>query len=70
MDIASVFLIVAGALIISVVWLLGTRSRAAEQRRYADLAERTDRTLSEVHEQLAELSRRTAEIERILKDAE
>ena len=70
MDIASVSLIVAGAVIVAVVWLVGTRSRAHEQQRYADIAERTERSLSDVHEQLAELNRRTGEVERILKDAE
>ena len=70
MDIASVSLIVAGAVIVAVVWLVGTRSRAREQQRYADIAEHTERSLSDVHEQLAELNRRTGEVERILKDAE
>ncbi|SBT67792.1 hypothetical protein GA0070622_4856 [Micromonospora sediminicola] len=73
MDIASVFLIVAGALAIAVIWLFGTRTMTEQQRRHVDLTERTERTertLSEVRDQLAELNRRTAEVERILKDAE
>ncbi|MET7966358.1 CDP-alcohol phosphatidyltransferase family protein [Micromonospora sp. NPDC005305] len=65
MDIASIFLIVAGALIIAVIWFLSTRSRAEQQRRHADLTERTERTMSQVRDQLAELNRRTGEVERI-----
>jgi type VI protein secretion system component VasK len=70
MDEGSVFLIVVGALIIAVIWYFATRGRTDQQRRYSDLAERTERTLGEIQEQLVELSRRTGEVERILKDAE
>ncbi|KAB1916391.1 hypothetical protein [Micromonospora sp. AMSO31t] len=60
----------AGGLIVAVIWFLGTRSRAEQQRRHAELTERTERTMSQVRDQLAELNRRTGEVERILKDAE
>jgi len=70
MDVASVFLIVVGALIIAVIWFLGTRQRAAQQRAYAELAARADRTMTDVLEQLTDLNKRTGELQRILKDAE
>jgi hypothetical protein len=70
MDIGSVFLIVVGALIIAVIWYLGTRQRAAQAQAYAELAARADRTMTDVLEQLTDLNRRTGELQRILKDAE
>ena len=75
MDItASVFLVVVGALLIAAVWYAGVRKRAevsAElQRQYAEQAAETQRVLSDVSAQLADLNRRTADMQRILKDAE
>jgi len=75
MDItASVFLVVVGALLIAAVWYAGVRKRAevsAElQRQYAEQAAETQRLLTDVSAQLADLNRRTADMQRILKDAE
>ena len=75
MDItASVFLVVVTALLISVVWYAGVRKRAvvsAElQRQYAEQAAETQRLLIDVSAQLADLNRRTTDMQRILKDAE
>lgn len=74
MDIASVSLVVAAALIISAVWYAGVRKRAAVsgelQRQYAEQAAETQRLLTDVSAQLADLNRRTADMQRILKDAE
>jgi hypothetical protein len=75
MDItASVFLVVVAALLISAVWYAGVRTRATAsaelQRRYAEQAAETQRLLSDVSAQLADLNRRTADMQRILKDAE
>ncbi|AGZ42843.1 hypothetical protein [Actinoplanes friuliensis] len=75
MDItASVFLVVLAALLISVVWYAGVRTRTAVssdlQRQYADQAAETQRLLTDVTAQLADLNRRTADMHRILKDAE
>lgn len=75
MDItASVFLVVFTALLISGVWYAGVRTRAAVsgelQRQFAQQAAETQRLLTDVSAQLADLSRRTADMQRILKDAE
>jgi hypothetical protein len=74
MDIASVSLVVVAALIIAVVWYAGVRKRASVsgelQRQYADQAAETQRLLTDVSAQLADLNRRTADMQRILKDAE
>ena len=75
MDItASVFLVVVAAVLISVVWYAGVRKRAEIsnelQRQYAEQAAETQRLLAEVSAQLADLNRRTADMQRILKDAE
>jgi len=75
MDItASVFLVVITALIISVVWYAGVRKRVAVsaelQRQYAEQAAETQRLLADVSAQLADLNRRTTDMQRILKDAE
>ena len=71
---APVFLIVVGALLIAPVWYLGVRMRTAVsadlQRQYAEQAAETQRLLTDVSAQLADLNRRTAEMQRILKDAE
>ncbi|WP_328419182.1 hypothetical protein OG470_36265 [Micromonospora sp. NBC_00389] len=74
MDVGSVFLVVIAALLISVVGYAGVRKRAtvsAElQRQYAEQAAETQRLLTDVSAQLADLNRRTADMQRILKDAE
>jgi hypothetical protein len=74
MDIASVFLVVAAALLIATVWYAGVRKRAAVsgelQRPYAERAAETQRLLTDVSAQLADLNRRTADMQRIPKDAE
>jgi hypothetical protein len=74
MDIASVFLVVVAALLIAAVWYAGVRKRASVsgelQRQYADQAAETQRLLNDVSAQLADLNRRTADMQRILKDAE
>ena len=75
MDItASVFLVVVAAVIIAAIWYAGVRKRAvvsAElQRQYAEQAAETQRLLTDVSAQLADLNRRTADMQRILKDAE
>jgi len=74
MDIASVSLVVVGALLIAGVWYAGVRKRATVsgelQRQYAEQAAETQRRLTDVSEQLADLNRRTADLQRILKDAE
>lgn len=74
MDIASVFLVVVAALLIAAVWYAGVHQRAAVsgelQRRYAEQAAETQRLLTDVSAQLADLNRRTADMQRILKDAE
>ncbi|MEU1887536.1 hypothetical protein [Micromonospora sp. WMMD987] len=74
MDAASVFLIVVAAVLISVVWYAGVRKRTEVsgdlQRQYAEQAAETSRLLTEMNAQLTELQRRTADMQRILKDAE
>ena len=74
MDAASVFLIVVAAVLISVVWYAGVRKRTEVsselQRQYAEQAAETSRLLTEMSAQLADLNRRTADMQRILKDAE
>lgn len=74
MDAGSVFLIAVAAVLIAGVWYLGVRKRvtvsAEIQRQYADQAAETQRLLAEVSAQLADLNRRTADMQRILKDAE
>jgi hypothetical protein len=74
MDIAPVFLVVVAALLIAVVWYAGVRKRAAVsgdwQRQFAEQAAETQRLLGDMSAQLADLNRRTAELQRILKDAE
>jgi hypothetical protein len=40
------------------------------QRQYAEQAAETQRLLTDVSAQLADLNRRTADLQRILKDAE
>ena len=75
MDItAAVFLIVLAALPISGIWYLAVRKRAEVsielQRQFTDQAAETKRLLTDMSAQLAELDRRTAEMHRILKDAE
>ncbi|MBQ0982467.1 hypothetical protein ACQP08_15720 [Micromonospora zamorensis] len=75
MDIAaSVFLIVIAAVVIAAIWYAGVRKRVAVsgelQRQYAEQAAETQRLLADMGAQLADLNRRTAEMHRILKDAE
>jgi uncharacterized membrane protein affecting hemolysin expression len=74
MDIASVFLVVVAALLIAAIWYAGVRKRAIVsgelQRQYAEQAAETQRLLTDVTAQLADLNRRTADMQRILKDAE
>jgi hypothetical protein len=75
MDItASVFLVVVAALLIAAIWYAGVRNRTAlsaeMQRQYAEQAAETHRLLTDVSAQLADLNRRTADLQRILKDAE
>ena len=74
MDIASVFLVVVTALLIAAIWYAGVRKRAAVsgqlQQQYAEQAAETQRLLTDVSAQLADLNRRTADMQRILKDAE
>lgn len=74
MDVASVFLIVVAALLIAGVWYAAVRKRVAVsgelQRQYAEQAAETQRLLTDMSAQLADLNRRTADIQRILKDAE
>jgi hypothetical protein len=74
MDAGSVFLIVVAALLISGVWYAAVRTRVAVsselQRQYAEQAAETQRLLTDVSAQLADLNRRTADMQRILKDAE
>jgi hypothetical protein len=74
MDIASVFLVVVAALLIAAVWYAGVNKRVAVsgelQRQYAEQAAETQRLLTDVSAQLADLNRHTADMRRILKDAE
>jgi flagellar biosynthesis/type III secretory pathway M-ring protein FliF/YscJ len=75
MDItASVFLVVVAALLIAAIWYAAVRKRTAVstelQRQYAEQAAETQRLLTDVSAQLADLNRRTADLQRILKDAE
>ncbi|HET6482117.1 MAG TPA: hypothetical protein VFG35_19085 [Actinoplanes sp.] len=75
MDItAPVFLVVVAAVLIAVVWYAGVRKRATVsielQRQYAEQSAETQRVLADVSAQLADLNRRTADMQRILKDAE
>jgi hypothetical protein len=75
MDItALVSLVVAAALLIAAIWYAGVRKRAAVsvvlQQQYAEQAAETRRLLTEMSAQLADLNRRTADMQRILKDAE
>ncbi|MET8232013.1 hypothetical protein ABZS77_15215 [Micromonospora sp. NPDC005298] len=75
MDIAaSVFLVVVAAVVIAAIWYAGVRKRVAVsaelQRQYGEQAAETQRQLTEMSAQLADLNRRTAEMHRILKDAE
>jgi hypothetical protein len=71
---ASVFLAGLAAILIAVIWYLGVRNRTAVsselQRQYAEQATETQRLLTDMTAQLADLNRRTADIQRILKDAE
>jgi hypothetical protein len=74
MDAGSVFLIAFAALLISGVWYAAVRKRVTVsselQRQYAEQAAETQRLLTDVSAQLADLNRRTADMQRILKDAE
>jgi uncharacterized membrane protein affecting hemolysin expression len=74
MDEGSVFLIAVAALIIAGIWYAAVRKRVAVsgemQRQYAEQAAETQRLLTGVSAQLADLNRRTADMQRILKDAE
>ena len=74
MDIAPVFLVVVAALLIAAVWYAGVHKRVAVsgelQRQYAEQVSETQRLLTDVSAQLADLNRRTADMQRILKDAE
>lgn len=74
MDIASVSLVTTAALLIAGVWYAAVRKRAVVsselQRQYAEQAADTQRLLTDVSAQLADLNRRTADMQRILKDAE
>jgi hypothetical protein len=75
MDItASVFLVVVAALLIAGIWYAGVRKRtivsAELQRQYAEQAAETQRLLADMSAQLADLNRRTTDMQRILKDAE
>jgi hypothetical protein len=71
MDItASVFFVVVGAVLISVVWYAGVRKRAELQQQFAVQASETQRLLTDMSARLADLSQRTADLQRILKDAE
>ncbi|MCZ7379063.1 hypothetical protein [Micromonospora sp. WMMC250] len=71
---ASVFLVVIAALLIAGVWYAAVRARVTvsgdTQRQYAEQAAETQRLLTDMSAQLAELNRRTADMHRILKDAE
>jgi hypothetical protein len=71
---ASAFLIAVAAVIIAAIWYAGVRKRASVsgelQRQYAEQAAETQRLLTDVSAQLADLNRRTADMQRILKDAE
>ncbi|MET7865467.1 hypothetical protein ACWEOS_08740 [Micromonospora taraxaci] len=71
---ASVFLVVIAALLIAGVWYAAVRKRVTvssdTQRQYAEQAAETQRLLTDMSAQLAELNRRTADMHRILKDAE
>jgi hypothetical protein len=74
MDVGSVFLIVVAAVLIAGIWYAGVRTRVAAsgelQRKYEEQAAGTQRLLTDVSAQLADLNRRTADMQRILKDAE
>jgi hypothetical protein len=74
MDEGSVFLIVVAAVVIAAIWYAGVRKRVTVsgelQRQYAEHAAETQRLLTDVSTQLADLNRRTADMQRILKDAE
>jgi hypothetical protein len=71
---ASVFLAAIAAVLIAGVWYLGVRQRVTVsseiQRQYAEQAAATQRLLADMSAQLADLNRRTADMQRILKDAE
>jgi hypothetical protein len=71
---APVFLVVVAALLIAPIWYAAVRKRAGVsielQRQYADQAAETQRLLTDISAQLAELNRRTTDMQRILKDAE
>src|SRR3569833_4333927 len=74
MDIASVFLLAVTALLIAAVWYTNIHKRAIVsgglQRQYAEQAAETQRLLTDVSAQLTDLNQRTADMHRILKDAE
>jgi hypothetical protein len=71
---APVFLVAVAALLIAAIWYAGVRKRTDVsgelQRQYAEQATETQRLLADMSAQLADLNRRTADIHRILKDAE
>jgi hypothetical protein len=67
MDVASVFLIVVGALVIACIWYAANRHRTAV---LAGTATETSRQLAGISEQLDAVNARVAQVERILKDAE
>jgi Skp family chaperone for outer membrane proteins len=71
---ASAFLVAIAAVLIAAIWYAAVRKRTAVsselQRLYAEQAAETQRLLADVSAQLADLNRRTADMQRILKDAE
>ncbi|MFI5497372.1 hypothetical protein [Actinoplanes sp. NPDC051859] len=72
--IATVFLVAVTAVVIAGIWYAGTHKRATAsdelQRQYAEQAAETQRVLTDVSTQLADLNRRAEDMHRILRDAE
>jgi hypothetical protein len=56
--------------LIAAIWFAGVRQRAAVSSVVERQAAETRRLLAEMNAQLTDLNRRTADIQRILKDAE
>jgi len=71
---ASAFLVAVAAVLIAGIWYAAVHKRAGVsgelQRQYAEQAAETQRLLTDISAQLADLNRRTADMQRILKDAE
>ena len=70
MDAASAFLFAVAAVVVAAFWYAGVRKRAVVSDELRLQYAETQRLLADVSTQLTDLNRRTADVHRILKDAE